>query len=158
MKVDKYNLTTEMERTFNASKDDMYEAHTSADKISQWWGPKRYQVIVEKFEPKEGGEWRITHKGKKESGEEEEYSFYGKFLKLDKPNSIKWTFNYEPIGPGHTITETLNFEDAGEGKTSLRTDSHYSKIEDLEGMVNSGMEAGANEAWDRLAELVKISD
>jgi hypothetical protein len=33
----------------------------------------------------------------------------------------------------------------------------YANIEDLDGMVASGMETGARETWDRLAELVEKS-
>jgi uncharacterized protein YndB with AHSA1/START domain len=112
------------------------------------------EVNVEQYEAKPGGKWRISHNGKDENGQEATYVFYGDILDVKENESITWTFNFEPIGPGHEITETFHFEDAGDGKTRIRTVSHYKSLEDLEGMLQSGMEEGANETWDRLDELV----
>ena len=36
----------------------------------------------------------------------------------------------------------------------MTTTAKYKSIEDLEGVINSGMESGARETWERLAELV----
>jgi uncharacterized protein YndB with AHSA1/START domain len=73
---------------------------------------------------------------------------------MKEPDFITWTFNFEPIGPGHEITETFTFTDLGDGKTKLRTVSHYKSLEDLEGMLESGMEEGAEQTWNRLERLV----
>lgn len=53
------------------------------------------------------------------------------------------------------MTETMVLEDAGEGQTKMTTTSVFKTREDLEGMVNSGMEKGSTESWDRFAELVE---
>ncbi len=57
---------------------------------------------------------------------------------------------------GHILTESTDFEDL-EGKTKVTTSSSYANIEDLEGMVAMGMESGARESYERLAELVENS-
>jgi uncharacterized protein YndB with AHSA1/START domain len=46
-------------------------------------------------------------------------------------------------------TLTLVEED---GKTILRSASLFDSVEDRDGMLESGMEDGARETWDRLAE------
>ena len=74
---------------------------------------------------------------------------------MKEPEHITWTFNFEPVGEGHEITETVTFTDLGDGRTKLSTLSHYKTIEDLEGMLQSGMEDGANQSWDQLEELVQ---
>jgi uncharacterized protein YndB with AHSA1/START domain len=155
--VNKEKLESSMERTFDAPRELLWKAHTDSNLVGQWWGPKAYEVIVETYDAKVGGSWRITHKGKDDNGQEAQYSFYGEFLDVKEPEYITWTFNFEPIGPGHEITETVTFTDLGDGRTKLSTISHYKSIEDLEGMLQSGMEAGANETWDRLEELVAKS-
>ncbi len=48
----------------------------------------------------------------------------------------------------------MTFEDLG-GETNVVSISTYANVEDLDGMVASGMESGATESWDRLAELVE---
>jgi uncharacterized protein YndB with AHSA1/START domain len=153
--VNEETLESTMERVFDAPQELLWKAHTDAKLIEKWWGPKAYQVIVEKYDAKTGGTWRITHKGKDEKGQEVTYSFFGEFLELKEPESITWTFNFEPIGPGHEITETVTFTDLGDGKTKLSTVSQYKSREDLDGMLQSGMEQGANETWDRLEDLVQ---
>ena len=75
--------------------------------------------------------------------------------KLKSRSKLRGRFNFEPIGLGHELVETIKFEEV-EGKlTKVSTVSHYKSIEDLEGMAAYGMEAGARETWDRLAELVE---
>jgi uncharacterized protein YndB with AHSA1/START domain len=155
LQVDKEKKITTMERIFDAPRDLIWKAHTDPKLISEWWGPRATQTIIEKMEVKDGGEWRFVHKSKNDKGEDEEYAFYGVFKEIKEPESITWTFNFEPIGPGHEITETIYFEEVGDGKTKLKTISHYKSLEDLEGMVQSGMEDGATESWDRLEELAK---
>jgi uncharacterized protein YndB with AHSA1/START domain len=153
--VNKEKLESTMERVFDAPRNLLWKAHTEKDLMAKWWGPRAYEVIVEEYDARNGGTWRISHKGKDEKGEEVTYAFYGDIIDVKEQEHITWTFNFEPIGPGHEITETVTFEDLGNGKTKLSTVSHYKTIEDLEGMLQSGMEDGANETWDRLEELAQ---
>ncbi len=153
LQVDKENKVTTMERVFDAPRELLWKAHVDPELMKQWWGPKEYETIIEKLDVREGGEWRMIHKGKDDQGNPAEYAFYGEYKEIKEQESITWTFNFEPIGPGHEITETVYFEEVEAGKTKLRTVSHYKSDEDLEGMVQSGMEDGAVESWDRLEEL-----
>lgn len=154
LQIDREKNITTMERVFDAPREILWKAHTDPALISQWWGPRDYETIVEKMDVREGGEWRYIHKGEDENGQPAEYTFYGVYKEIKEAESITWTFNFEPIDPGHEVTETVYFEKLEGGRTKLRTVSHYNIIEDLEGMVQSGMEEGATESWDRLEELV----
>lgn len=151
--VNKETLESTMERAFTVPREILWKAHTDRDLMGKWWGPNGYEIIVEEYDAKVGGKWRITHKGPDEKGETTSYAFYGEFIEVKEPEHITWTFNFEPIGPGHEITETVTFTDLGDGITKLSTISHYKSIEDLEGMLESGMEDGANQTWDRLEVL-----
>lgn len=148
--IDRENKTTTMERVFDAPRELLWKAHTDPTMIPKWWGMENTTTIVDKLDVQEGGEWRYIHKGEKG----EEYAFHGVFKELKEPEYITWTFNFEPIGPGHELTETMRFEEVDEGKTKLVTTSHYNTLEDLEGMLKSGMEGGADQTWNRLNELV----
>ena len=153
LQIDKENKVTIMERVFSASRALLWKAHVDPELMKQWWGANGYETIIEKMDFREGGEWKMVHKGKDEQGNDAEYVFYGEFKEIKEQESITWTFNFEPIGPGHEITETFYFEEVEDGKTKIRTVSHYKSDEDLEGMVQSGMEDGAVQTWDRLEEL-----
>ena len=55
--------------------------------------------------------------------------------------------------PGHVLMETITLEDLG-GRTRLTDRSVFQSVADRDGMVQSGMESGAVESMERLAELL----
>jgi uncharacterized protein YndB with AHSA1/START domain len=148
--VHKEELKVVMERVFDAPRDLVFRAFADSKLIPQWWGPRKITTRVEKNDVRVGGVWRfICH-----APDGREDTFHGVYLRIEPPGLISHTFNYEPIGPGHELTETAEFEEISEGKTRVTITSVYNTIEDLEGMVGAGMEAGASESYDRLAELL----
>ncbi len=68
------------------------------------------------------------------------------------PERLVYTFEFEGM-PGHVMLETVTLEEH-DGKTKLTVTSLFQTVEDRDGMLKSGMEAGAAETMDRLAELV----
>jgi uncharacterized protein YndB with AHSA1/START domain len=62
------------------------------------------------------------------------------------------TFEFEGA-PGHISLDTITLEER-DGRTILRGHSVYQSIEDRNAMVESGMETGVNEGFDRLEELL----
>lgn len=147
--IDKQKLQIRMERVFDATRDKLWAAHTDPKAFEQWWGPRKYKTVVEVFEPRVGGRWRFTNEA---NGEK--HVFYGEFREIVEPEKITWTFTYEPY-PETVTEETLTFTELPDGKTKLSAVSNYPSVEALEGMVQGGMEAGARETWDRLAERVE---
>jgi uncharacterized protein YndB with AHSA1/START domain len=55
--------------------------------------------------------------------------------------------------PGHVVVETMSLTESA-GKTTITTRSVFDTQEERDGMIQSGMEGGANESYDRLAELL----
>jgi len=96
-----------------------------------------------------GGAYRFVHRGP----DGEEHGFRGEFREIVPPERIVWTFEYEGM-PGHVSVDTLTLEDLG-GKTKLTAHSLFDSVDDRDGMLQSGMEEGATETWDRLAEYVR---
>jgi uncharacterized protein YndB with AHSA1/START domain len=80
------------------------------------------------------------------------YGFHGEFREISPPDLITWTFEFEGM-PGHVSVETIRFVEAN-GETTLIAESSFDSKEERDGMIESGMEAGAAETWDRLAELM----
>ena len=69
-----------------------------------------------------------------------------------RPERVVRTFVYEPI-PGAEALETLELEESG-GTTIIRTTTVHRSVENRDGHVNSGMEAGMTEGYARLEELL----
>lgn len=146
--VNKEKLESTMERVFDAPRELLWKAHTDKEIIGKWWGPRKYETIVDTYEPHVGGKWKMIH-----TDNGEEHVFYGDFTEIVEPEKISWTFTYAPY-PDSVINETITFTEVEDGKTKLMTVSHYPSIQALEGMLGSGMEEGANETWDRLEEVI----
>lgn len=148
--VDKDNLEVRTSRILNASRQRVWDAFTLPEQIAKWWGPRKYSMTVDKHDFQVGGAWRFVQTG--EDGEQSAFS--GVFKEIVPMDKIVDTFEYEPM-PGHVLVETALFEDAGDGKTKVTSTAKFANLEDLEGMVGSGMEYGQRESYDRLTELVE---
>ena len=137
-----------MERVFNAPRELVFKAHTDPNLIAKWWGPRKYTTTVDKLELWVGGVWRFVQ----HDADGNEYAFNGVYREIVPPERLSYTFEFEGM-PGHVLVETLTFEDQG-GKTRLTVTGLYPSVEDRDGMLQSGMEEGANESYDQLDELL----
>jgi uncharacterized protein YndB with AHSA1/START domain len=145
------DLEIVMTRVFDAPRDLVFEAHTSCEHMSKWWGPRKYEVTSCDIDFRPGGAWRIVHLG---PDGVDEHGFRGEFREIVRPERIVWTFEYEGM-PGHISVDTLTLEEH-DGKTTLTATSVFDNVEDRDGMLQSGMESGAAETWDRLAEYLEV--
>jgi uncharacterized protein YndB with AHSA1/START domain len=136
-------------RTFDAPRELVYRAYTDPDLIPRWWGPRQYETVVDRLEPRQGGVWRFLNR----DADGTEYAFHG-VIHEASPERIVQTFEFEGE-PGHVALDTAVLEDAGGGRTRVTATSVFQSVADRDGMVASGMESGARETYDRLAELLK---
>jgi uncharacterized protein YndB with AHSA1/START domain len=137
-----------MERSFTAPVELVFRAFGDADLIPKWWGFRTSTTVVEKLDFRPGGSWRFAQK----SPDGEEWGFSGEFREIDPPRKIVQTFSYDPI-PGYLV-ETVTFEQIGD-QTKVTSVSLLDSKEARDGMAATGMEAGANETYDRLDELLE---
>lgn len=147
--VDREQLAFTMSRVFEAPRERIWQACTDAELIPLWWGPRYLTTTVDKLELKVGGIWRFVQR----DAEGHVHAFNGVFKIIEPPERLAYTFEYEPMA-GHITTDTLIFEALPGGKTRLVARTTFDNLEDLEGMLQSGMEGGAVESWDRLEELL----
>ena len=85
--------------------------------------------------------------------EDEEHVFSGEYREIVPPERIVWTFEWGGA-PGHGSVDTLSLEEQ-DGKTLLTATSVFDSVEDRDGMMQSGMEEGAAETYDRLEEYLE---
>lgn len=135
-----------MTRVFNAPRELVFRAHVDPSLIAQWWGAS---TIVDKLDVRPGGAWRFIVRRDDGSGE---VIFGGEFREIVPPERFSWTFGWEGM-PGVPGLETYVFEEDA-GKTTLTATAVFNTVEERDGVLASGMEAGANEQADRLEELL----
>jgi uncharacterized protein YndB with AHSA1/START domain len=147
--IDREAKTISISRVFNATPERMWRVYTDPALIPKWWGSRSSTTVVEKMDVRIGGAWRYVSK----DAEGNVYVFFGEYKAVEPPTQLVWTFEFEMM-PGHVTQDTYLFEALPDGKTLLTNLSHYNSIEDLEGMLQSGMEEGGNESWDRAEDLL----
>jgi len=137
-------------REFDAPRELVYKAHIDPDLYVQWLGPRGYEMILETFEPHGGGQYRYIHKDKDGS----EYGFHGVFHEMSEELMIQ-TFEFEGLPErGHVVLDTMRLEELPGNRTKIIIQSVYQSVSDRDGMVQSGMETGVNEGYERLDELL----
>ena len=157
MSKNKTNITVEpgkqelfITREFDAPRELVYKAHIDPDLYIQWLGPRGYEMVLETFEPHSGGQYRYIHKDKDGS----EYGFHGVFHEMSKELMIQ-TFEFEGLPErGHVVLDTMRLEELPGNRTRATIQSVYQSVADRDGMVESGMERGVNEGYERLDELL----
>ncbi|MDX1995490.1 MAG: SRPBCC family protein [bacterium] len=138
----------QMSRVFNAPRQLVFRAFTDPSLIPQWWGPQGITTFVDQMEVKQGGIWRYVQR----DNDGNEYGFHGVYHEVVAPERLVFTFEFEGM-PGHVLLETVTFREQ-DGKTTLIDSSVFQTIEDRDGMLQSGMEEGAGQSWDRFEALL----
>jgi uncharacterized protein YndB with AHSA1/START domain len=146
----KSNLEIEFSRVFDAPRRLVFEAHAKPEHVRRWWGPHDSTMTACDLDFRPGGKWRFVIR--KSSGKE--IAFFGEYREIRAPERFVWTFAFDGLPPGEAGLETYNFTEA-DGKTTLVAVGHFSSIESRDAAIASGMEKGAAETWDRLAELLR---
>jgi uncharacterized protein YndB with AHSA1/START domain len=132
-------------REFDAPLDLVVRAHLDPDLVAQWWGPRGVEIVIERYEVRDGGRWRVVHRDA-----DGEFAFYGVFHGTPSAEGIVQTFQYDGAPP---ILQALEFEER-EGRTIVRTVAAYLSVEARDEMVEAGMASGTNEGYEKLDELL----
>jgi uncharacterized protein YndB with AHSA1/START domain len=110
-------------------------------------------MTLHKFEPKTGGSWRYTHKDEKGN----EFGFHGVNHEVTFPERIIGTFEFEGLPEkGHVSLETMRLEELPGGRTRITNLTVFQTVADRDGMLQSGMEKGLSESFERLDEMMAM--
>jgi uncharacterized protein YndB with AHSA1/START domain len=139
-------------REFDAPRELVFKAFTDPELYVQWLGPRELTMTLDKFEPGNGGSWRYIQK----DADGNEYAFHGVIHEVLPPERIIDTFEFEGLPEkGHVILEVARFEELPGSRTKLTSQSVFLSLADRDGMLQSGMEEGVNDSYERLDELLE---
>ena len=147
-----YSDGTELvfERTFNASRDQVWKAFTDPALIPRWWGQHGTRTTVVEMDVRPGGKWRYVNS----AADRDDVAFYGEYLDVRPPEFFEWTFMFDVDGVGPMGgPESYAFEDLGD-QTKVTSVGHFDSVESIEGALATGMVRGAIETWDRLEAML----
>ncbi|HMF42214.1 MAG TPA: SRPBCC family protein [Polyangia bacterium] len=136
-----------IERIFNAPRERVWRAYTDPKLVAQWWG-RGNKLVIERFELERGGHWRFV-----EHSPHGVHGFEGRYREVTPQKRIVQTFEWDGM-PGYVAIETTTFEDLGDGRTKVVTDSLFHTDEERANMLGSGMEDGLNQSYAALDRLL----
>lgn len=136
-------------RAFDAPRDLVFEAWTKPEHVRHWWGWRSSTMVHCEAEVRPGGSWRYVTR--EENGVE--VPFTGVYQEVTPPERLVHTeiYDVEPFNTGDPAVTTVTFHEE-DGRTTVTVTTIYPTKEVRDMVLGSGMEAGAAESYDRLAE------
>ena len=143
-------------REFDAPKHLVYKAFTTPELVKRWWHAKRGEMTIAEIDLQVGGKWRyvMVADGGIEVG------FHGEYREIVPDERIVSTEVYEGLPEGVSEEEgatvnTATFIEA-DGRTTVTILVQAANKVSRDAIIESGMEAGLQDAMD-LLEQVAVS-
>jgi uncharacterized protein YndB with AHSA1/START domain len=137
-------------REFDAPKHLVYKAWTTPELVRRWWHANRGEMTVCEIDLRVGGGWRyvMVADGGLEVG------FHGEYREIVPNERLVSTEVYEgiPDAEAHAAVDILTLTEA-DGRTTLTILVEHPTKEGRDEHINSGMEAGMQDAMDLLEEV-----
>jgi uncharacterized protein YndB with AHSA1/START domain len=135
-------------REFDAPKHLVYKAWTTPELVKRWWHANRGEVTIAEIDLRVGGKWRYVS-----VSDGQEVGFHGEYREIVPNERIVSTEVYEGIpDPGEGTLNTLTLAEA-DGRTTLAVLVQCPSKEVRDAIIDSGMEAGMQDAMDLLEEV-----
>lgn len=139
-------------RRFDAPRELVWEAMTRPEHVLRWWGPEWCPLIKADIDLRVGGAWRYV--ARMDDGSE--LAWRGVYREIDPPNSMTSTEVFEGFPDAESVN-TVTLTEEG-GVTTLTTLVRHSSKEHRDGHIESGMEGGMQETFNRLDQLLVVFD
>jgi uncharacterized protein YndB with AHSA1/START domain len=140
-------------REFDAPKSLVYKAWTTPDLVRRWWHANRGEMTVCDIDLRVGGKWRYVMNAEGFG----EVGFHGEYREIVPNERLVSTEVYEgiPDADEHAALDTLTLEEV-DGRTIMTILVEHPTKEGRDAHIESGMEAGMQDAMD-LLEQVAVS-
>ena len=135
-------------REFDAPRDLLFRAFTDPELLVQWLGPRKYKMVIDRYDVRDGGAWRYIHR----DDDGNAYAFHGVFHGTPSVDNMVQTFEFEGA-PGHVSLDSIEFKER-DGRTVVRSHTVFQSVEARDAQVQAGMTSGMNEGYERLEELL----
>jgi len=137
-------------REFDAPKHLVYRAWTTPELVKRWWHANRGEVTLAEIDLRVGGMWRYVSR----SEDGFEVGFHGEYREIVPNERLVTTEVYEgiPDADEHAALDTLTLTES-DGRTTLTVLVDHPTKEGRDAHINSGMEAGMQDAMDLLEEV-----
>ena len=150
--------STRVSAMINAPRETIYEAFLDPEAVASWLAPDTMRSHVHAFDPREGGEFRISltyqNAGDSQQGKtaQDTDTYHGRFVKLVPYEKIVEVIEFETQDPGFSgeMTMTVMLADV-DGRTEVSL--LYENVP--KGIRPEDNEAGSRQSLRKLAALVE---
>jgi uncharacterized protein YndB with AHSA1/START domain len=136
-----------MTRVFDAPRRLVWDAFTRPELLRRWFGPRGWSLIVCEVDLRVGGGFRFVLRGP----DGRDMGMRGVYREIVPPERSVHMESYDDY-PGESQVTAVLVEVGG--KTTLTATVLYPSKEIRDAVAQSGMEHGAAESYDKLAELL----
>ncbi len=134
-------------RVFDAPRRLVFDAFSKAELLKRWFGPRGWSLVVCDVDFKVGGGFRFVLRGP----DGQEMGMRGVYKEIVPPERSVHMESFDDY-PGESRVTAVLVEQGG--KTTLTATILYPSREVRDIVLKSGMEHGAAESYDKLAELL----
>ena len=134
-----------MTRVFDAPRSMVFDAFTKPELLKRWFGPRGWSLVVCEVDYRVGGSFRFVLRGP----DGKDMGMRGVYREIAAPDRSVHTESFDDF-PGESIVTTVMVEDRG--RTTMTATLLYPSQEVRDAVIKSGMEHGAAETYDKLAE------
>jgi uncharacterized protein YndB with AHSA1/START domain len=134
-------------RVFDAPRRLVFDAFTKPELLQRWFGPRGWSLVVCEVDLKVGGAFRFVLR----SPDGTDMGMRGVYREIVPPERSVHVESFDDF-PGESLVTTVLVEHGG--KTTLTATVFYPSQEVRDAVIKSGMEHGAAESYDTLAELL----
>ena len=134
-------------RTFKAPRHLVYEAFSKPEILKRWFGPRGWSLVTCDVDARVGSGFRFLLRAQ----DGRELGMRGSYRELSPPERSVHTESFDDF-PGESLVTSVFTE--RDGQTTLVATILYPSREIRDAVIRSGMEHGAAESYDRLAEIL----
>ncbi|MBF5041998.1 SRPBCC domain-containing protein [Aggregicoccus sp. 17bor-14] len=136
--IDREQKTVSFERTLSASPEEVFDAWTQPEEISQWWDPTGAPLVSCTIDLKPQGAFRFVTAGHAPP-------FEGVYAVVDRPRRLE----FHALGAKGTVA--LRRHERG---TQMNVSIQCASAEHFEMFVKLGVHTGTSRTLDNLVELL----
>lgn len=137
--IDRETLTIAFERTVSASREEVFDAWTQPEQLSQWWDPTGEPLVACEVDLRPGGAFRFVNAGHSPP-------FVGTYTTIERPSRLV----FEALGAIGTVV----LDGATEG-TRMRVTIRCASPEHLAQMVAFGVAPDTDRTLDNLVRRLR---
>lgn len=139
-------------REFDAPRELVFEAFSNPAIFVQFWGPGDVLTNIDYYNFTTNGSYRYTNTDKNGN---ELCAFSGVIHEVTAPERVIQTSEFENLPErGHVVLETILFEILPGERTRLIFHDVCRSVADRDAMIESGMEKGLSEGFNRLDQIL----